>query len=142
MIKKNIIILLITNIIFAQKVMHNGFYGSYFLDKDVKELIRQKNYKEAFKLLSPKGLKDADINTQLRYDVLSFINGKKKDFFCNVMMNNFIKSPSVPVEVCRYLNNKKTLYGENLQGLLERSNRELPHLSYLIKALIDAQNKI
>lgn len=114
---------------------HVGFFGQFFKDRDVKELVSQEKFFEAYSLLKPNGLEESNINNQLQYDVLSFINGKKNGFFCEVMLKKYPKSPSVPVEVCRYLKSGRLKYG-NLDALLKRSNKELPHLSYLVQALV------
>ncbi len=113
---------------------HRGFYGQFFKERDVKELVEKEKLYEAFALLSPKGLESRDINSQLQYDTLSFLNGKKKGFFCSAMLKKYPNSPSVPVEICRYLKSGKIKYGD-LKELNARAKKELPHLSYLVEAL-------
>lgn len=114
---------------------HNGFYGQFFKDQDIKDLMADKKFYVAFSLVRPQGLKDANINRQLQYDVLAYLNGQKKEFFCQGMLDKFSNSPSVPVEVCRYLKTGQLKYGD-LKALKVRSEKELPHLSYLVEALL------
>lgn len=118
---------------------HVGFYGQFFKDRDIKDLVSEEKFFEAYSLLKPNGLEESNINNQLQYDVLSFINGKKNGFYCEAMLKRFPKSPSVPVEMCRYLKSRQLKYGD-LDALLKRSQKELPHLSYLVKALVVRPN--
>lgn len=127
--------------VFAKEVndkIHTGFYGQFFKDRDVKNLISKKKYNKAFKLLNPKGLSDQNINKKLEYDVLSKLNGKRNGYFCEAMLERYSKSSSVTMEICRYLKNGRFKYG-TLKDLKVRTNKELPHLSYLVEVLEDVK---
>ncbi|MCK5883834.1 MAG: hypothetical protein KAG61_09110 [Bacteriovoracaceae bacterium] len=129
------------NKVFSRKISekdHNGFYGQYFKDMDIKSLMQKKDYKYAFKLVTPKGLKQGNINSKLQYDVISRLNGKRSGFLCESMLTQFKDSSAITMEMCRYLQSKKTKYG-NLKSLQKRAEDEMPHLKYLVNAMEDIQ---
>jgi tetratricopeptide (TPR) repeat protein len=125
--------------VFSKKVFkpsHVGFYGQFFKDQDVKTLMQQKKYSVALSFLDPKALKSADINHRLEYDVLSKIAGKKSGFFCLSTLKKYPNSPSVTMDICRYLKGIQ-LKVESLETLKKKAAAQLPHLSYLVDALFD-----
>ena len=127
--------------VFSKKIdkkNHNGFYGEYFKDRDIKELLSAKKYSQAFSLLTPKGLSEQNINKKLQYDVLSKINGKRDGYFCEAMLKRYSQSSSVTMEVCRYLKNGRLKFG-TIKELKVRTKSELPHLSYLVDVLEDTK---
>jgi hypothetical protein len=127
--------------VFSKKVdskNHTGFYGEYFKDRDIKSLLSDKKYTQAFNLLNPKGLNKLNINKKLQYDILSKLNGKRNGYFCEKMLKKYSQSSSVPMEVCRYIKKGKLKFG-TLKELKIRTRNELPHLSYLVDVLEDVK---
>jgi len=115
---------------------YEGFYGQYLKDRDLKKLLDEKKYHEAFELMNPKPLDKADINSKIQYDVVARLNGKRHGFFCDEMFNRFKNSPAITVEICRYLKTGHLKLG-TLKDLKSRTEKNLPNLTYLVKTLED-----
>lgn len=115
-----------------QEKEHKGFYGHFFKKRDIKTLIEKGNYKKALDLISPKQIENADILEKLEYDVLTYLNGKKEQFYCEKMLNEFPNSYDPAMDICRMIL-KKQLKNNDLQKVIEE---ETPHLSYLFLPLI------
>ena len=125
--------------VFSSKVKpesHKGFFGEFFKDRDIKTLINEGDFKKAYGLLSPQGLRDASINEKLQFDVISFLNGKTNSFFCEDNLNQFKDSSAITLDICRLLL-KKPIKNGSLSDIKTLVDGQLPHLSYLLNPLID-----
>ena len=124
------------NVFSNSKQIQNGFYGQFFKDKNVKELMAKKKYSKALALRNPSGLEHANINAKLEYDTLSRLKGKKHGFYCEQMLKEFPNSYAVSMEICRYLKSGK-LKHKGLDELIERAKKEAPALVHIASALKD-----
>lgn len=134
--KKKEILEFWNNVFNNSKKLHQGFYGQFFKDKNIKELMEKKEYSKALGLKNPTGLENASINSKLEYDVLSRLNGKKNGFYCEKMLNKYPNSYSVAVEMCRYIKDGKLKY-KGLPELIKRTDKEAESLNHIVKALKD-----
>lgn len=125
----------------SNRKMKRPFFNQYQLDKKLKELIKEKSYSQAYTLIKDRDATHLNINIKLEQDLLYQLSNEKKGkqakkLYCESMLKDFPKSPSIPVEACRYLKTRSLKYG-NLKDLLKRTQSEQPHLYYLIEALQD-----
>ena len=116
--------------------INQPFFNQYYKDKKIKSLIEEKKYSEAYKIIEGADLKEANINSQLEFDVLSTLNHKKGKLYCLNMLNEYPESYAITVETCRYLKDRKLKFG-TLQALEKRTKEEQPQLLYIVKALKD-----
>ncbi|MFG1503675.1 hypothetical protein [Halobacteriovorax sp. RZ-3] len=121
------------------KKIQNGFYGQFFKDQNLKELMAKKDYAKALALRNPTGLEHASINAKIEYDVLSRLRGKKNGFYCEQMLKEFPNSYAVSMEICRYIKTGK-LKHKGLKELIQRAKKEAPSLHYLTLALKDIES--
>jgi len=114
----------------------NPFYGQYYKDKEIKKLIANENFSDAFKLIKAKDVSELSINLKLEYDLLSTLNksDKKRPLFCEEKLNQYPNSAAISMEICRYIKNKKLKFG-NLEEFEKRAQEESSSLNYLVKAL-------
>lgn len=113
---------------------HKGFYGHYFKKRDIKELMKKKEYKKALSLIDENAIKNASINEKIEFDILSFLNGKKHNFLCEDMLKQYPDSFEVTLDLCRHILKKKVKAG-SLESLKKAVREEAPTLSYLVEPL-------
>jgi tetratricopeptide (TPR) repeat protein len=90
----------------SSKKEFKGFYGQYSIDTNVKDLIKNKNYKKALSFYNDKNMVSNDINTRLTYDILrSLVYGKNKSYlYCARGIENQSKFSWITMS-CRVLLN-------------------------------------
>ncbi len=116
-----------------------GYFGALNKDKNIVSAIKKGEYKSALLMLSPKVVREADINKKLQYDVLRtlVLKGTAEILFCEKELKKYKTSLSYTMELCRYLlkRNKKEKKGPTLKSLKEKVKRERMASLYLIEAL-------
>lgn len=122
--------------IFEEKSGGFPMYRQFFEDQDLKELMEEKKYKEAFELMKYTDPTELHVGTKLKYDVLAKINHKKGKVYCKDRLDAYPDSYAVTMEACRYILTGKLKHG-TLKELIERSDKESPSITFIIKALED-----
>jgi len=116
------------------KDLKNSFYGFDYSQNKIKTYINEKKYKQALSLL-PQDLKNNNIIYQIQYDILSkLVFPEKKDFLCNKKLEKYPKSLTYTMQICRYLNNTKSVSLDNIENQI---NKESSSKTYLLSALKD-----
>lgn len=122
--------------IFEEKSEGFPMYRQFFQDQDLEELMEEKKYKEAFELMKYTDPTDLHVGTKLKYDVLAKINHKNGKVYCKDRLDEYPNSYAVTMEACRYILTGKLKHG-TLKELIERSGKETPSITFIIKALED-----
>jgi hypothetical protein len=91
----------------ADKDLVNGFYGTFSSEENLINLLKQKDYDQAFSLISPKNLDNSsnDFNI-IVYDLLNVFHNKKnvKKLYCDKQFNQYPNSFAYSTILCGLLN--------------------------------------
>jgi hypothetical protein len=109
-------------------------------DQRIQELMKAHKYSEAYQLLGPQSLEEANINDKIRYDLLtSLVMGKKASpsLWCAPVLAEYPTSITWSMRVCRYLKawREGTKSPETITSIKEQLNKENPERLYWVQAL-------
>ncbi len=111
-----------------------GYQRIWGFDARITELMREGKSQEAFSMLGPRDLKNADINQKVRQDLLAALNlGRKTPpLWCESTLEKYPKSYTWTMRICRYLNDWKNekKSSESLQSIREQLKKESPERLY------------
>ena len=109
-------------------------------DQRIQELMKEKKFQEAYQLLGPQKLAEANINDKIRYDLLaSLAIGKKASppLWCAPVLAEYSTSLTWSMRVCRYLKawreGKKST--ETISTIKEQFKKENPERLHWVQAL-------
>lgn len=120
--------------------LEQGFHSVWAVDERVTELMKEGNVAEAFQILGPLNLESADINQQLRQDILSALNlGKEATppLWCLSTLKKYPTSITWSMRVCRYLDDWKNgrKSRESLESISKQIKAETPERLYWVNLL-------
>ena len=91
----------------AQKELVPGFFGTFASEENLINLLKEKDYDQAFSLISPKNLDEStnDFNI-IVYDLLNVFHNKKnvKKLFCDKQFKQYPNSFAYSTILCGLLN--------------------------------------
>jgi tetratricopeptide (TPR) repeat protein len=141
------IIKLWKNILFESKDInvdsHSGFYGEFFISKDVKILFNQEKFTEALSLIDGRNIKDLNIVDQIEYDLLRTIVFKgERPLVCEETLNKNKNSFAFTMRICALLKkykSKEKLNDKDYALIERRIKKENKDYIYLMKGLRSLQ---
>ncbi|MBY0517046.1 MAG: hypothetical protein K2P81_09070 [Bacteriovoracaceae bacterium] len=111
-----------------------GYQGIWGFESRVTELMKEGKSQEAFALLGPRDLKNADINQKVRQDLLAALSlGRKSPpLWCESTLEKYPNSYTWTMRLCRYLHDwkKEKKSKETLQTIREQLKKESPERVY------------
>lgn len=117
-----------------------AYHRVWARDQRIHELMKAKKFKEAYQLLGPQKLTDANINDKIRYDLLaSLAMGKKTapPLWCAPVLTEYSTSLTWSMRVCRYLKawREEKRSTETIATIKEQFKKENPERLYWVQAL-------